>query len=105
MGALTYNIELGDGKLLEDLTLNGNNYVSKDPITEDDFTDLSHVIITDSEGCVTEMDNVKLLQIAEYADGWYFILEEMSLTELKAMANDAQILFTALATDTLLEEE
>lgn len=101
----TYSIELADGKTFEDLTLNGNNYVSKTEVTEYDFTDLSHVTITDSDGNVEEMNNAELLQVAQYTDGWYFIIEEMSPAKIKAAANNAQILFTAIATDTLIEEE
>lgn len=105
MEELTYSIELADGKKFENLRLNGNNYVSVEQVTENDFTDLSHVTITDSEGNVQEIENAELLQIAQYDDGYYFIIEAMSPAKVKAMANDAQILYTALATDTLLEEE
>lgn len=101
----TYIIKLADGNTFENLTLNGNNYVSKTEVTEDDFTDLSYVTITDSDGNVEEMNNVELLQVAQYADGWYFILEEMTPAKIKAEANNAQILFTAISTDTLIEEE
>ena len=41
----------------------------------------------------------------QYEDGFYFILAEMPEAKVKAMATEAQILYTALATDTLLEEE
>lgn len=100
----TYSIELADGTLFENLRLNGNNFVSLEEITEEDFGDLSHVIITDSDGNVQEIENAELLQVAHYEGGYYFIIEAMSPAKVKALANDAQILFTAIATDTLLEE-
>lgn len=101
----TYNIELASGKKFENLRLNGNNFVSIEEITENDFDNLTTVIITDSNGGEQVLHNVELLQIQQYEDGFYFILEEMPVAKVKAMATEAQILFTAMATDTLLEEE
>ena len=41
----------------------------------------------------------------QYEDGFYFILAEMPEAKVRAMATEAQIMFTAIATDTLIEEE
>ena len=105
MEELTYNIELASGKEFKNLRLNGNNYVSIEEVKEEDFDDLTEVTITDSEGGVQVLHNVELLQVAQYDDGFYFILAEMSEAKIKEMATEAQVLYTALATDTLLEEE
>lgn len=105
MEELTYNIELASGRKFENLRLNGNNYVSVDEVTEDDFDNLTTVTITDSEGREQILHNAKLLQVKQYDDGFYFILAEIPEAKVKAMATEAQILYTALATDTLLEEE
>jgi hypothetical protein len=104
MEELTYNIELASGKEFRNLRLNGNNYVSIEEVTEDDFDDLSEVTITDSEGNVQVLHNVELLQVQQYEDGFYFILAEMPEAKVRAMATEAQIMFTAIATDTLIEE-
>ncbi len=104
MEELTYNIELASGKEFRNLRLNGNNYVSVEEVTEDDFDDLSEVTITDSEGNIQVLHNVELLQVQQYEDGFYFILAEMPEAKVKAMATEAQIMFTAIATDTLIEE-
>lgn len=104
MEELTYNIELASGKEFRNLRLNGNNYVSVEEVTEDDFDDLSEVTITDSEGNVQVLHNVELLQVQQYEDGFYFILAEMPEAKVRAMATEAQIMFTAIATDTLIEE-
>lgn len=104
MEELTYNIELASGKRFENLRLNGNNYVSDEEVTEDDFDDLSEVTITDSEGNVQVLHNMELLQVQQYEDDFYFILAEMPEAKVRAMATEAQIMFTAIATDTLIEE-
>lgn len=77
-----YKITLADGSVLDNLGLNGNNFVSKTEITEAQFAGkLGSVKIEGPDG-TQEMKNVELLQIQEWADGYYFILREKSEKEL-----------------------
>lgn len=99
-----YTIDLGNGTVLSDLTLNGNNYVSQTEVTEDTFEGMENVTITDSDGNEQTLNNVELVQCKKFEDGYYFVLREMTDAEVKQANNDAQILFTAVMTDTLLEE-
>ena len=74
-----FTITLSDGTELKNLTLNGNNYISKKKVTEATFEGkLDHVTITSSTGAVTELNNAELIQIATYDDeeGYHFILRE-----------------------------
>lgn len=74
-----FTITLSDGTELKNLTLNGNNYISKKKVTEATFDGkLDHVTITGSSGSVTELNNAELIQIATYDDeeGYHFILRE-----------------------------
>lgn len=97
-------IILSDSTEIDDLVLNGNNYVSETEVTEDMFTgNLDTVTIEDGDN-TTVLTNCKLVQIAHYSDGYYFILEEMTEAEINANSVEAQTLYTALMTDTLLEE-
>ena len=90
-----YTITLSDGSRLENLTLNGNNFVSKTEVTADTFTNkLGRVVITgdaetDEFGLIGEHHNMELVQIAHYtqkthgvADGWYFVLREIPADEM-----------------------
>ena len=90
-----YTITLSDGTRLENLTLNGNNFVSKTEVTANTFRGkLGHVVITrDAEtedtGLIGEHHNMELVQIAHYtqkthgvADGWYFVLREIPADEM-----------------------
>ena len=84
-----YTITLSDGTVLSDLALNGNNFVSQTEVTAADFDGkLSHVVISDGE---TEevIDDAKLIQLAHYADGWYFILREIPEEQRRQMDIDA----------------
>lgn len=75
----TFKITLGDGTMLENLRLNGNNYISRAAISEDIFTEeaLREVEITDGE--TTEvLEDVILIQLVKYGNEYWFILAEKS---------------------------
>ena len=89
MEEVTYSIELSDGTMLNNLRLNGNNYVSETEVTEAEFAGrISRVIIRSSD---TEeiLNDAELLQIVHYSDGWYFILREIPEAEQMQMDMDA----------------
>ena len=99
-----YTIDLGNGTTLNGLELNGNNYVSKEELTEDIFEDMDIATITNEDtGEVSELNSPILVALSEYPEGWYFVLREQTEEEIKEVERDAQILFTAISTDTLLE--
>lgn len=84
-----YTITLSDGTVLSDLTLNGNNFVSQTEVTEAMFVGkLDTVTITDGEN-TDILHDAELVQIAQYADGWYFILREIPEAERMQMDMDA----------------
>ena len=79
----TWTITLANGKSITELTLNGNNFISKTPIDKAVFDDgLGKVIFkTDT---VTEVKyNMKLVQLIEYSNEWWFILSELTSAELR----------------------
>lgn len=88
MEKATWTVTLADGSVIENLTLNGNNFVSNTEITEEMFNGkLSEVHFAhDGEErgyCYPEViKNAELVQIAHYADGWYFILRETPAEKL-----------------------
>lgn len=102
---VTYTIDLGNGTVLENLTLNGNNYVSDTELDESTFSGMSNVTITDSSNNSVILKHAKLQQVMPLFGKWYFIIEEMSDLELQTMANSAQLFYTAAMTDTLIESE
>lgn len=101
-----YTIDLGNGTILTDLTMNGNNFVSQTPIEEDVFEGMGTVVISNNEDNFDEtIEHAELVALSYQPDGgYYFVLRKISAEELRQAANDAQILFTAIATDTLLED-
>lgn len=100
----TWTITLADGTTLEGLTLNGNNYVSKTKVTEDDFAgNLDRVKITDGE-TTQELENVELVQCQQYGNEYWFILRERTAAEMAAEKTQANIEYLAMMADIDLEE-
>lgn len=101
----TWKIELADGTTLEGLALNGNNYISAKKLTEDTFEgNLSHVIITDSDGKVEEHDNMALVQIQKVGTKYWFILRELTAQEIRDAKIQANIEYIAMMADVDLDE-
>lgn len=103
-----WKITLSDGTKIENLRLNGNNYISEAKLTEDDFKGkLSKVTIEGSEDgqeIKKEYEHMELVQIVHYKDGYYFILRELSAAELKEIKMQSDIEYLAMMTDIDLEE-
>lgn len=79
-----YKIKLADGTELDNLTLNGNNFISESVISDEVFSNdnLKTVIITDENGS-TEYRNMKLLQNKVQGGQSWFILAEKTKGELE----------------------
>ena len=76
-------ITLQDGTVLENLKLNGNNFISDTIIENTVFEDnLGNVKIEDDEGNVTEYRFMKLIQNIEVDGKSWFILAEQSENDL-----------------------
>lgn len=76
-------ITLQDGTVLENLKLNGNNFISDTIIENTVFEDnLGNVKIEDEEGNITEYRFMKLIQNIEVDGKSWFILAEQSENDL-----------------------
>lgn len=94
-----YKITLADGTVIENLRLNGNNYISDSEITADMFLgNLSTVTINDGEKD-TVYKNMDLVQIVKYDDEYWFILRTMTKRELQELKNRADIDYIAMMTE------
>lgn len=100
----SWKIELSDGTKLENLGLNGNNFISETKITEDDFRGkLSHVIVKQGEKVIQELNHAELVQIVQGKEGHYFVLRELSEQEMNMIKIQGNIEYIAMMTDVDLE--
>ena len=96
-----YTITLADGTILNNLRLNGNNFVSETEITEEDFEGkLDQVTIVGTNGDLANLTHVELVQIRHYDDGYYFVLRELTPAEIKEQEIDNTI---EMLTECILE--
>lgn len=102
----SFKITLADGTQLKNLKLNGNNYISKTEITEDDFKGKLSKITIENETDKTseELEHMELVQIVHYEDGYYFVLRQLSTDEIDKIKTKADIEYLAMMTDVDLEE-
>ena len=80
-----YTITLSDGRRLENLTVNGTNFVSKTKVDEKIFqNNLAAVVISDGKTERT-YENLVFVQQMEWADGTYYLaFREKTRMELLA---------------------
>lgn len=83
---MAYSVTLSDGTKLDNLALNGNNFVSSVKLTEDDFKDkLSKVTITDDDGKSKDYTDMVLVQVTQVGDETWFILGEKAQDEVSKL--------------------
>lgn len=99
-----YTITLADGTTIDNLALNGTNYISKKPVTSDVFAgNCSPMIISDGE--IEELhENAELVQIKNYNGEYWIAFRDVSKQELKEAKIRSDIDYIAMMTDTDLEE-
>ena len=83
-----YKIKLSDGTLLDDLELNGNNFITGKELTDAVFSGkLSYVEVTDDDGNTKTYYDMILIQCRKWQDGrTWFILSEKSEQQKKEEA-------------------
>ncbi len=94
-----YSITLADGTVIENLTMNGDNFVSADGVDSAVFTDnCSPVIISDGETEVTH-EHMELVQVTEAPDDsetTWFVLRDLTEAEIEKMQTRADIEYLAM---------
>ena len=92
----TYSITLADGTVLDNLRLNGNNFISKTPVDPVLFNgNCSPVVISDGEVEETH-ENMELVQVTPYQGEYWFILRDLSSAELASMKMQSDIEYVAM---------
>ncbi|MCC8049697.1 MAG: hypothetical protein LIP10_03425 [Clostridiales bacterium] len=95
----TYSVELSDGTMFENLSINGSYYVTDQEITEDIFDgNCNAVTVSDGETTST-LTNMELINIIKFGDSqWGFALREMTPEELATMQVRSDIDYIAMMT-------
>ena len=101
-----YTLILANGTKIENLGLNGNNFVSNSEIDLAVFEgNLDTLTIYKDDKIVQIMNNVEVIQQAHYDDGWYICFRELSYRELNEIRFNAKLEYIAMMTDVELPVE
>lgn len=99
-----YKVDLGNGTVLDGLILNGTDFMTVNEVTEGTFDGMENVTIINGDGDSEVYTHPELIHCSFFPDGYYhFALRNLSDEEVKTANNDAQIFYTAVMTDTLME--
>ena len=99
-----YTITLTDGTSIGDLTLNGNNYISKTSVQAETFVgNCSPMTVSDGE---TEEvhEFAELVQIKQYGNEYWMVFRDIPEHERKEVKVRADVDYLAMMTDVDLEE-
>lgn len=98
-----YKITLADGTVIDNLKLNGNNFISPVEIDETIFDEnCSNVTISDGEKEDIHI-NMELVQITKMGEEYWFVLRDVSEQEITQRA--FMLAASMMATKTLSDEE
>jgi len=105
--ANNFKITLSDGTVIKDLEMNGNNFVSKTPLTADNFNGkLSHVVIdgpdnVDDAGLRGEHGPMMLVEdrVQVWPDGYYFVLMDIPESTLKELKVNSRLDYIEMMED------
>lgn len=89
-------IVLADGTTLNDIVLNGSNYISKNKIEANVFHgNCSPVVIHDGDSVETH-DYMTLVQLEIRDDEYWFVLRDLSIDELEKLKIQSDIAYIAM---------
>lgn len=92
----TYTVTLADGTRIENLELNGNNFVTDEPIKEEIFQgNLSTVTFSDGEHEDVH-HNMELIQLIQSGGRHWFILRDIPAEKMERMKIQADIAYIAM---------
>lgn len=91
-----YKITLADGSEIENLTLNGDNFISKTRVTESMFqNNCSPLVISD--GTNNEVhEQAELIQLSKMNGEYWFAFRDISVEELEKMKMQSDIEYVAM---------
>ena len=75
-------LKLDNGKVIDNLRMNGTNFVSETEVDETLFSDIIEEICVIEDGRTYHLHNVEFIQQVKYEDGYYFVLREMTPDEI-----------------------
>lgn len=94
-----YTITLKDGTQIENLRVNGNNFISQEQINPEIFDgNLGEVTINDGENDEVH-ENMGLVQVTQMGDEYWFVLRDIPASEIANEKLRSDLDYLAMMTD------
>lgn len=94
-----YTITLKDGTQIENLRMNGNNFISQEQINHEIFDgNLGEVTINDGENDEVH-ENMGLVQVTQMGDEYWFVLIDIPASEIANEKLRSDLDYLAMMTD------
>lgn len=94
-----YTITLKDGTQIENLRMNGNNFISQEQINPEIFDgNLGEVTINDGENDELH-ENMELVQVTQMGDEYWFVLRDIPASEIANEKLRSDLDYLAMMTD------
>lgn len=90
---------LADGSRIENLTMNGTNYVSTKKLTEADFAGKLRTVTVDDGETQEVLEHCELVQITKMDKEYWFVLRQLSSSEVAMKQTQADIEYVAAMAD------
>lgn len=98
-----HSIILANGTRFDNLSLNGNNYISDKAIDSAIFTAKNCAPVIFSDGVTEELhENMALIHVLQQGNEWWIALRDISPMELNNQRIRSDIDYIAMMTDTEL---
>lgn len=99
MNEKIYIITLEDGTRIENLRMNGNNFISQEQIDPEIFDgNLGEVTINDGENDEIH-ENMGLVQVTQMGDEYWFVLRDVPASEIANAKLRSDLDYLAMMTD------
>lgn len=94
-----YTITLDDGTQIENLRMNGNNFISQEEIDPDIF-DGNLATVTINDGEIDEVhENMGLVQVTRMGDEYWFVLRDVPMSEIERAKLRSDLDYLAMMAD------
>lgn len=94
-----YKITLADGTVLDNLKLNGNNFISSTEITMETFMD-NCAPVTINDGDVDDVhESMECVQVLPIGSEYWFVLRDLSADELFKIKIQSDVEYLAMMSE------
>lgn len=94
-----YTITLDDGTQIENLRMNGNNFISQEPIDQEIFEGILSTVTINNGETVKMHENMELVQVTKMDNEYWFVLRDVPPNEIANSKLRSDVDYIAMMAD------